>query len=728
MNETVLANALALRRAGRLSDAAALYSDILSRQPKHFEALHALGLLRYQAGDIAAAERLIAEALLIDPGAADALYNRGSLLLKLNRHEEALVCFASALAIKPDYIEAHGNRGAALMRLGRYGQALPDLDAVVRLRPRAPEAWYMRGEALRQLERLTDAHDSFTAALAIKRDYGDALRSRSAASLLLENSSAALADAEQACALDPKNAQSWQLCADAQMHLGRREEAHASYDNALALKPANLDAVYNRATNLLALRRFDQAMEGLKEALHIDPDCPFARGSLVFCKLCNADWQDLHREIAAVRVDARKGTLIVPFQALVLCPDEADTHRAAQVFSAQKFPPRPQPLWKGEIYRHDKMRIAYLSGNFHNHAVARLMADVFDRHDRGRFEIFALSFGPDDQSPMRARLMQAFDRFIDVREERAERTAQRLRDMEIDIAVDLMGFTEECRPAILPHRAAPVQVNYLGYPGTMGAQHIDYIIADETVIPGTQSAHYTEKVVRLPHSYLPGGGARSIAEHTPSRAEAGLPDRGFVFCCFHHVYKITPQMFDIWMRLLGQTEGSVLWLSQTHAQAAANLRREAQARAVAPERLVFADFVGSDADHLARLRLADLFLDALPYNAHATACDALLAGVPVLTGTGESFPGRVGASLLRAVGLPNMIAPSLEAYESMALGFARDGTALQAVKMRLAQNRNTVPLFDTARFTRGLERAYIAMWERSRSGLAPQSFAVASAP
>ncbi|HEY4265196.1 MAG TPA: tetratricopeptide repeat protein, partial [Micropepsaceae bacterium] len=575
MNEDVLANALALRRAGKFSEAAAIYSAILREQPKQFEALHGLGLLSYQAGQLVEAERLIGEAVSVKPDAVDALYNRGSLLAKLNRHQEAVGCFDSALAVAPDYAEARGNRGAALMVLGGYAEAFADFDRLVTLRSGSPEGWYMRGVALRRLERFGEARASYTQALEIRSNFADALRSRAEVSLLLENFAEALTDAEQAGALDPKNAEAWLLRADALVQLGRRDEALASYDKAIGLKPGNLDAIYNRATNMLPLRRFNEAVQGLEEALRLNPDCPFARGSLVFGKLCESDWYNLEGEIAAVEVALGKGTPIVPFQALVLCPNEARTHEAARRFSALKFPPLPKRLWQGEIYRHDKIRLAYLSGNFHHHAVARLMAGIFEHHDRRRFEVTAISFGPDDNSAMRMRMNRAFDCFMDVRGETVERTAHRLRDMEIDIVVDLMGYTEDCRPAILPHRPAPVQVNYLGYPGTMGAEYIDYIIADETVIPADRSAHYSERIVRLPQSYLPGGGARAIAETIPSRAGAGLPEDGFVFCCFHHVYKIMPPMFDLWMSLLHQVEGSVLWLSQTSPNAAANLRREA---------------------------------------------------------------------------------------------------------------------------------------------------------
>jgi predicted O-linked N-acetylglucosamine transferase (SPINDLY family) len=417
-----------------------------------------------------------------------------------------------------------------------------------------------------------------------------------------------------------------------------------------------------------------------------------------------------------------------PFQALVLSPGEAGAAIAARLWSEHGFPAAKSPLWQGERYAHERIRVAYVSANFHDHAVARLMAGVFEHHERARFETNAISFGPDDGGVLRARLAHAFDRFIDVQSEGAEAIARMLREMEIDIAVDLMGFTENSRPGIFAHRAAPVQVTYLGYPGTRGADYLDYLIADAIVAPPEQAAHYAEKLVHLPHSYLPADDCRAIGERVPSRIEAGLPAEGFVFCCFNNVYKITPSIFGIWMRLLREVEKSVLWLSQADASAIRNLKREAEARGVAPDRLVFANFVKSDAEHLARLKLADLFLDTLPYNAHATASDALWAGVPVLTAPGVGFPGRVAASLLRALGMDELIAPSLDPYAALALQLARDPAALGRIKMKLAQHRTTHPLFDTVRFTRDLERAYVAMWERAQRGLPPESFAVGGAP
>ena len=722
MSDAGLQDAMRLRRAGRLAEAAQIYQAILKEQPRNFEALHALGILNYQSGRLEEAERLIGEATRVNPKAADALYNRGSLLLRLNRIEEAVSCFASALRVKPDYAEALGNRGAALMQLGRVSEAVQDFDRLVRLKPALPEGWINLAGAQARLERFGDALANYDKALALRSDHPDARKGRGGLFFAQKNFTAALADADAALAKNPIDAQALELRANALAELGRRDEAVQSYTRALQARPNNPDALYNRANNFMALRRLDEAVRDYAEVVRLAPDYPYARGSLAFAKLCNCDWSGGNRDLAAVTADVRAGKPAVPFQALVLCPEPADAFTAAKTVIARKYPAQT-PLWKGKAYRHDKIRIAYLSADFHDHAVARQIAGVFEHHDKTRFETHALSFGPDSNSPMRQRLTRSFDSFQDMRSSAAESVAQRLRGMEIDIAVDLMGFTETSRPDILSHRPAPIQVNYLGYPGTMGADYVDYLIADHVVTPESDAPHYAEKLVRLPHSYLPADGERAIGQ-TPSRAAAGLPEQGFVFCCFNHPYKITPAIFDIWVRLLAANFGSVLWLASMAPAAAANLRREAAARGIAPERLVFAPFVNSDADHLARLRLADLFLDTLPYNAHATACDALWAGVPVLTVMGNGFPGRVAASLLTSLGLPELIAPSVEAYETTAGNFAREPLLLCEMKEKLARNREAMPLFDTARFTRNLERAYITMWERAQRQLPPASFAV----
>jgi predicted O-linked N-acetylglucosamine transferase (SPINDLY family) len=402
-----------------------------------------------------------------------------------------------------------------------------------------------------------------------------------------------------------------------------------------------------------------------------------------------------------------------------------DQLRAAETWVAERCPEMPA-LWRGERYRYDRIRVAYLSADFHSHATAYLAAGLFEAHDRSRFETVAISFGPDDSSEMRGRLKGAFDRFIDVRDKSDHAAATLLNEMEIDIAVDLKGFTQDARPGILAYRPAPVQVNYLGHPGTMGARYIDYLIADRRIVPEGHERHYREKIVCLPDSYQANDRKRRIAERTPTRAEEGLPDTGVVFCSFNGSFKITPEVFDIWMRLLKSAEGSVLWLLDDNPTAVRNLKREAEARGVPAQHLVFAPRRPLDV-HLARHRLADLFLDTLPCNAHTTASDALWAGLPVLACTGNTFAGRVAASLLFAVGLPELITDSLSSYEAMAMKLALDPTELAQLKAKLAAQRNTAALFDTERFTRDLESAYVTMWERSQRGMPPESFSVAAA-
>jgi predicted O-linked N-acetylglucosamine transferase (SPINDLY family) len=401
----------------------------------------------------------------------------------------------------------------------------------------------------------------------------------------------------------------------------------------------------------------------------------------------------------------------------------ADQLGAATLYIAKRHPPARDPLWRGEKYSHDRIRLAYLSADFHDHATAFLMAGLFELHDRSRFEITAFSFGPAIESEMRSRLQRSFERFVDVQAQRENEIAAFIHRQQIDIAVDLKGFTRSARTHIFALRPAPIQVSYMGFPGTMGADYIDYIIADRFVIPEDHRQWFSEKIVYLPDSYQANDSKRRIADAAPTRAEAHLPQAGFVFCSFNGVYKITPELFSIWMRLLREIDGSVLWLIEESVTAVNNLQREATQRGISPERLLFAPKI-DNAAHLARYRLADLFLDTLPCNAHTTASDALWAGLPVLTCLGSTFAGRVAASLLNAVGLPELITTSLDEYEALALRLAREPELLSSLKSRLATNRLTYPLFDTERHARHVEAAFTKMCEIHARGEAPRSFSV----
>jgi predicted O-linked N-acetylglucosamine transferase (SPINDLY family) len=534
----------------------------------------------------------------------------------------------------------------------------------------------------------------------------------------------AIACCNRVLELRPDEAASWRFCARAMAAIGQSKPALTYVDKALALDPQDADAWTMRAQALVNLRRFAEAVEASDLALALRPENASAIRAGIHGLLFSCDWPRREELERRIRDGVNSGLpVITPFNHLAISESEADNLAVARIWA--KGVSAPKPLWRGESYRHDKIRIAYLSSDFRDTLSTNAIAGCFECHDKTRFETTAISLSPEEDSPTRRRIEAAFDRFIDVRAMSDSNVAGILRELEVDIAIDTNGYAGGGRSGILAHRPAPVQVNYLGFPGTTGMPFFDYIIADRIVIPEDHRIHYSEKVVYLPRSYFPTDRKREIANHTPSRSEAGLPETSFVFACHNTSYKISPEMFAIWMRLLRTIEKSVLWLNSTIPDAMDVLRREARARGVAPERLVFAARVPERADHLARLRLADLFLDTLPYNAHTTACDALWAGLPVVTCLGNTFPARVAASLLNAAGLPELVTSSLAEYEELALALGQDPQRLAAIKSKLRRNRDTEPLFDTALFTRHLESALITMWERQQAGLAPSNFAVA---
>lgn len=527
--------------------------------------------------------------------------------------------------------------------------------------------------------------------------------------------------------------------AHALMAAQRFDEALAAYDRLLAVQPAHFEAHYNRGVILSQQRAYEEALAALDRALKLQPNVAavhFNRG-VVLAEL------ERHREalesydrvlaldpsyapaianrtmVALSLCDWDRAAQISPEQAVMLAPpltflglsDDKALQLACASATARTLAPKPvPPLWRGEAYAHDRIRLAYISADFREHAVAFQLAPLIERHDRARFQVIGVSTGYSDDSAIRARLVKGFDRFHDFAGLNSDEIARRLREMEIDIAVDLGGHTGLSRLQIFSHRPAPVQVTWLGYPGTTGAPFIDYLIGDGVVTPTEDQPFYSEKLVRLADTYFPTDPARPIGV-TPSRADEGLPETGFVFCSFNNAWKFTRPVFDVWIRLLHAVPGSVLWLKQPPADTRANLEKEAGARGIEPARLVFAGNAPLDV-HLARHRLAGLFLDTLPYNAHATAADALWAGLPVLTCKGQAFAGRVAASLLGAVGLPELVTENLAAYEAQALALARDPARLQALKDRLAQNLPTMPLFDADRFRQSIEDAYLRMRAR----------------
>jgi protein O-GlcNAc transferase len=461
-------------------------------------------------------------------------------------------------------------------------------------------------------------------------------------------------------------------------------------------------------------------------ALALKPDLTSAEGARLRAKMHLCDWSNFKTECEHLTSSVlAKKTNTDPFTFLAISSSPEDQLQCANLWVAEKFASSQKPVWLGERYTHERIRVAYMSADFHQHATSCLMVGMFESHDKSRFDITAISIGPDDNSEMRRRLTRCFEHFVHARTLSDEEIVSRIRGLEIDILIDLKGFTRDARTNVFARRPAPIQVNYIGYPGTMGASYIDYIIADRTIIPDEYRKFYSERIVILPDTYQANDNRRIISDKAVNRADLGLPSRGFVFCRFNNNYKITPDLFDCWMRILSRVEGSVLWLLQDNVFAAGNLKKEALRRGVDGERLVFAGRIPLP-EHLARHKLADLCLDTVPCNAHTTASDALWAGVPVLTYAGETFAGRVAASLLRAVGLSELVATTLDAYQQMAVELATSYERLQIIKTELSENRLRAPLFNTALYTKHIEAAYGAMYERYQAGLPPDHIVVSS--
>lgn len=531
----------------------------------------------------------------------------------------------------------------------------------------------------------------------------------------------ALALMSQALKANPRLAPAHNNMGLVLQRLMRFDEAIHSYSQAIALNPDFVDALYNRGNVYKDYQRFNEAAQDYQKILTLNPQTEYCLGTLLYTRSSMCDWQT-GDQIQQLKTLVQAGARVtLPFPMLTLVDDPALLLRSAQIYAADKYPPQP-PLWRGEKYTHDRIRIAYLSADFHDHATAYLMAELFELHDSNRFDVHVFSFGVDKRGSLRQRLEQA-TQFHEVASVSDSEIADLLRKHEMDIVIDLKGFTQNSRTTIFSYRAAPIQVNYLGFPGSMGAGYIDYIIADSHIIPPEDDRYYQEKVVRMPDSYQVNDSKRFIAERTPTRAELQLPENAFVFCSFNNHYKITPNVFAVWMRLLKQVPNSVLWLLGSNPEAQANLRLAAQQHGIQPDRLVFAARMTLP-EHLARHRQADLFLDNVPVNAHTGSSDALWAGLPVLTVHGKAFAGRVAGSLLKAIGLPELIAKDLAEYEQMALQLATDRAKLKQLRDRLAANKTQAPLFDTVRFCKHLETAYEQMYERQQNGLAPESMTI----
>lgn len=617
------------------------------------------------------------------------------------------------------------NEAVRLHRLGRLDDAEPLYRAVLSRRPVDPDALLNLGLILKARGHLENALGLWRTGFVNNPDR-EALPIASGKVLAsLGRLAEALAAFDQALRITPANFDALNCRGNVLARLGRPVDALASYDRALAAQPDYGLALINRANVLGLLGRPEEAVASYRQGRNLNAATVETLGQLLHQQLQVCDWTDYDATRALIAQRIGEGQPAdLPFSFLAHNDDPAAQLACARIHAKGRFPVRPAPLWNGEAYRHEKIRVAYVSADFYTHATAHLIAGLFERHDKARFEITAYALGPSIEDDKRRRIRAAVHEFHDVANVSDLAVARAIRAAEADIVVDLKGYTTHCRPGIFAHRPAPLQISYLGFPATMGADFIDYILADPHVIPEGSERFYSEQVIRLPHSYQVNDRSGEVGAPLQSRAQAGLPPDGFVFASFNANYKLTPQVFDVWMALLRAVEGSVLWLLHTNNAVVRNLRAEAVARGVSPDRLVFAPRAPIEA-HLARHRLAGLFIDTLPISAHTTASDALWAGLPLVTCVGRSFASRVAAGALQAVGLPELVTESLDAYQALALDLATRPERLAALKARLAGRIKGAPLFDTDLSRRHIEAAYTAAWERQQRGEPPAAFDVA---
>ena len=752
-----LQQATALHQQGRLAEAEMLYRQVMALGPPQFAPHYYLGVLCMQQGRFAEAVDFLNTALRLRDGDIGALVNLGMALRHFGRPEEALQPLARACAAKPDLAEAHYQYAAALHELNRAAEAHTPVARALALSPDHAKAMFLQALVLTDLGRLPEAGACYDRVLQRNPNHIDALNNRALLAWAAHDADAALAGLNRAVALQPHlvasltnralvlggsgraaealadydrlltltpgDAEIWNRRGAVLRTLDRNEEALESFDAAVRRKPDFVTALSNRGyLRWVVEHRYDEAKADLAQALALDPDQPWLEGELFFLKMQGADWDGFAQGCAALAAGIAAGRQVVkPFAYQAISDDPASLQQCARIFAAADFPAQPVPALVA-ARASGRLRIGYLSADFREQATAYLMAGVYEAHDRNDFEITAFDNGHDDASPMRARLERAFDRFVPIGALPDDAAAQAVRDAGIDILVNLNGYFGKPRMNVFARRAAPLQVNYLGFPSTLGATYMDYIIADRIVIPDVERRFYDEAVVWLPDCYQANDDKRARPAHA-GRAEHGLPHGAFVFCNFNQSYKLAPETFALWLRLLRGNPNSVLWLLQDRDCAIPRLRRAAEEQGIAGERLIFAPLMPLE-QHLARVALADLFLDTLPYNAHTTGSDALWAGVPLVTCRGTAFPGRVAASLLQAAGLPELITESAADYEVLAAALAADADRLAGLRAKLAQNRDTCPLFDTARFTRHLETAYRIMAARQHAGSAPEGFSV----
>ncbi len=754
----LLTRAQALHREGRAAAAREIYEEVLRSDPDQYDALNAMGMLAGQANQSEAALQFFERAIAIRPQDPGAHANRGNALRQLRRPEAALASFETALslnsanpivyysraeaqrdlgrdeaalsdydravALDSGFVQAQYRRALHLLEMGRMSAALLAFDETLRIAPGLADAHAYRGLVLFHLRRFAEAVASYDRAIAIRPDQAGTHLFRGNALKELNRLDDAVQSYDRAIAAHPDYAEAYINRGIALAALGRVAEALASYDRAIALKPDAALAYFNRGYLLRTIDRFDAAARDYRIAADLAPNLEFLPGARLEVSMQTCDWSDLDALVAEITAGVANDRPVTHPANLLAAVDSPSLQlAAARIWVRHCCPPDASlgPIAAGR--RSGRLRVGYFSADFREHPLSRLVADLIETHDRERFEVIGFAFGPSVGDEARARLARGFERFFDVEEKSNLEIAALARSLAIDIAVDLGGYTYNSRSGIFALRAAPLQVNYLGYLGTLGAPYIDYLVGDRNVVTAASEPFFAEKIIYMPDSFQVNDRGRRAADRVFTRAELGLPAAGCVFCCFNTSYKIQPETFASWMRILRRARSAALLLVGGDAAIEKNLLAHAADHGVDTRRLIFAARLPIP-EYLARYRSADLFLDTLPYNAGATASDALWAGLPVLTLAGAAFASRVAVSLLKAMSLPELAATTRQEYEDIAVELATNTRRLTEVKGKLARNRLTSPLFDTVRYARNLEKAYVAIHERYSAGLPPEHIEV----
>ena len=676
---------------GKINQAKEICTEILKSEPNNSNAYYLLGVISFQTKNYVKSDELISKAIEINPKNSEFYNFKGIALVHLNKFEEAIESWAKAIEVDPNSLDAYNNLGNALIKLKKNELALKNFDQALKLKPNFSQAHHNRSVVLKNLNRFEVALESVNKAIEINPKYVDAYNLKGV--ILRE--------------------------------LNQIEESLKNYDKAIELNSNFAEAHLNRGNLLLSEnKQLNLALESFTKALKINPNLNFLFGKYIHTKAWLSNWDFIDEEIISLKNKINSGIKTAtpfPILSLIDLPDMQKKNAENYVKNEYSLSNNLEPIIKKPPNK--KIRIGYYSADFNNHPTSFLMIQLLELHDRHNFEIYCFSLANRKDDEMRTRVLNECDKFLDVSLKSDEEIAKISRDLNIDIACDVMGFTKGNKFQIFAEKCAPIQVSYLAFPGTTGANFIDYVIADKIVISQELKKHYSEKIIFLPDTYQVNDSLKKISDKVFTREEMGLPKDSFVFCCFNKNYKILPRVFDIWMNLLKKVKGSVLWLLVENLKAQENLKKEATKRNIDKNRIIFAKIVPLD-DHLARHRCADLFVDTFPYTAHTTCSDALWAGLPVVTRIGKSFASRVSASLLNAIDLPELITHSEEEFENLALDFANDKNKLDKVKIKLEKNKISKSLFNTKLYTKNIETSYKIIYDRYLRDLPPEDIEI----